>query len=493
MNIINLLGAIAAPNDLWSNLITWLQGGIGNIGWAILILTLLVKLVTSPLDFMVKYSTKKQTLIQQKCAPQVAKLQKKFGADQQTLKVQTNALYKREGLNIGTGCIIMLINLVLTCTIFFTFYGSLRTVSAYQAINQYEITYSSYETTFTSHVYDEKFPNDSNYTLDKAKEEAEIYSLAFAHIDEIESDENGELYKAYLMLKTFDASYENTFVNHIYTAKLASDSTMTIERAQELSENFETSYSFINNPENDKESSIYNIHKTVVDNHFEAMQTAANATLKPYIEANEDIMTSANAEASSAALETWNQNKSSWLWVQNIWVADAPTAPFPTFDNLKSTASNAGDYYINYINDNISESDYNTIANFINANSKAENGYYILAILAGVATYLSSLISDLHNKLKNKKANNVATATNPNAAGSMKMMKIIMPIIMIIFVLSSSASFGIYLIASNIAGIAIGELINLIVNKLTKKKRIEVEEYLEKEADRLIRKGKLQG
>ena len=75
----------------------------------------------------------------------------------------------------------------------------------------------------------------------------------------------------------------------------------------------------------------------------------------------------------------------------------------------------------------------------------------------------------------------------------MKIMKIVMPVIMIMFVLSSSASFGIYLLASNIAGIAVGEIINLIVNKLTKKKRIEVEEFLAKEADRLIKKGKLQG
>ena len=413
MNFANLLGAISAPNDLWNNLINWLQSGIGNIGWAILLLTLMVKIITSPLDFMVKFSTKKQTLIQQKCAPQVAKMQKKFGADQQTLKIQTNALYKREGLNIGTGCIIMLVNLVLTCAIFFSFYGSLRTISAYQAINQYETTYQTYESTFT---------------------------------------------------------------NYVYETKKAEDNTFTIDRATHLIETFETSYEYVNNSENETADPDYNsnyaIHSLVVS-------------------ANEELMQQATTTAANAALETWNANKSSWLWVQNIWVADAPTNPFPTFDSLKSTASNAGEYYINYINDNINESDYNTIANFINANSKAENGYYILAILAGVITYLSSIIADIHNKLRNKKANNAANLSKQ--AGSMKMMKIIMPIIMVMFVLSSSASFGIYLLASNIAGIVIGEIINLIVNKLTKKKRIEVEEYLEKEADRLIRKGKLQG
>ena len=411
MNTISLLGAIAAPSDLWNNLITWIYGSVGNLGWAILLLTLLVKLATSPLDFMVKFTTKKQTLVQQKCAPQIAKLQKKFGSDQQTLKVQTSALYKREGLNMGTGCVIMLVNLILTCAIFFTFYSSLRTISAYQAINQYEVTYEAYDKTFTNYVYESNKQLNNDYTIED-------------------------------------------------TEKLISD--------------FETSYQYINNAENDSESAEFKSHEEFVEKHQTLMQEATNA-------------------ASTVALDTWNANKSSWLWVQNIWVADAPTYPFPTYDELKKNATEAGTYYIDYVNANIDANDYNTIATYINSKTTSQNGYYILAILAGVVTYLSSLIADLHNKLKNKKANNLATAANQQSAGSMKIMKIIMPIIMIMFVLSSSASFGIYLLASNIAGIAIGEIVNLIVNKLTKKKRIEVEEYLAKEADRLIKKGKLQG
>ena len=204
-------------------------------------------------------------------------------------------------------------------------------------------------------------------------------------------------------------------------------------------------------------------------------------------------MTEATTIASQEALKVWNENKSSWLWVQNIWVADAPNYPFPTYSDLKSNAANAGNYYKNYVEANILEDEYNALANYINTNSNQYNGYYILAILAGVITYLSTYISELHNKLKNKKANAMASTANQQNAGSMKMMKIIMPIIMIVFVLTSSASFGIYILASNVASIIIGEIIGLLVDKSTKTKRLEVEEYLEKEADRLIRKGKLQG
>ena len=45
----------------------------------------------------------------------------------------------------------------------------------------------------------------------------------------------------------------------------------------------------------------------------------------------------------------------------------------------------------------------------------------------------------------------------------MKMMKIIMPAVMVIFVLTSTASFGLYILASNVATIALGEITTLIV------------------------------
>ena len=143
--MLSYLASVSLPGGLWSSLINWLHSGIGNFGWTIFILTIFIKLITSPLDFWTKLNTKKQSLIQQKCAPQIAKIKKKFGANQQAVRVQTNALYKREGLNSGIGCIVTMLHLVLSLVIFFTFYSSLRANSAYQAINQYEILEATYD------------------------------------------------------------------------------------------------------------------------------------------------------------------------------------------------------------------------------------------------------------------------------------------------------------------------------------------------------------
>ena len=398
MNFSLLAATLSAPNDLWTIIINWIQGAISNYGWTIILFTLLVKVATTPLDFMVKLTSKKQTLVQKKCAPEVAKLKKKFGKDQKTLQIQTNSLYKREGLKQGTGCIIMLVNLVLTMVIFFTLYSSLRNVSAYEAVKQYE----TLQTTYTTEVVN---------TLRAETGDASIVDEASANEWLKRLDEN-------------DPSYDAT--------------------------NFES-------------------------NNAKATKAVKNGR--------------------DAVVKKWNEIKDSWLWVDSIWVADATTSPFPTYDALKSISGNKE--IVSYIEKNINKDKYTTIASIIpNEGDRAYNGYYILAILVGLSTFASQIVGDLHNKLKNKKANTIAKLSEQNGGAAvsqptMKVMKIVLPIVMVIFALTTAASFSIYMLASSVISLFLGELTTLAVDALTKKQRLEVEESLEKEANRLIRKGKI--
>lgn len=387
MNILSLL-AVSAPKDLWTIIINWIQGAIGNYGWTILLFTILVKLAMSPLDFMVKLTTKKQNLIQKKCSPQIAKLKKRFASSPEQLKIQTQAIYKREGMNMGTSCVIMLVNMILTMVVFFSLFASLKKVSAYEVINQYETLEQTYTNEFVSYLSD-KTGND-------------------AIVDEKSANE---------WISSLDPTAEG-------------------------------------------------------------------------YDANLKIIKDATNSASNAVSSAWKDVKDDWLWVKNVWVQDATTSPLPTYKGLLSIAD--GGKYKTYVEENINEETYSKISGIVSSESgDKNNGYYILPILAGALTFLSQLITDLHSKLKNKKAQKLANATDATGS-SMKILKIIMPIIMIGFALSSSASFGIYLIASSLATMLIGEVISLIINKLTKKQQEEIEASLEKEANRLIKKGKLQ-
>lgn len=150
MNFFSIL-AVSEPSSLWATLIEWVHSWVGGgYGWTILVLIVLLKLVLSPLDYLIKHSTKKQTLVQQKLAPEMAKLQKKYGDNQQMIQTQQQALYKREKFNVFGSCIIMLVNLVVTMVIFFTLFSSLRTLSSYQAIEQYDSLNNAYITCVTS-------------------------------------------------------------------------------------------------------------------------------------------------------------------------------------------------------------------------------------------------------------------------------------------------------------------------------------------------------
>lgn len=149
MNLFSVL-AVSEPSSVWATLIEWVHSWVGGgYGWTILVLIILLKLVMSPLDYLIKHSNKKSTLVQQKIAPEMAKLRKKYGDNQQMIQTQTQALYKREGYNVFGSCIIMLVNLVLTMVIFFTLFSSLRTLSSYQAIEQYDSLHSTYVSSVT--------------------------------------------------------------------------------------------------------------------------------------------------------------------------------------------------------------------------------------------------------------------------------------------------------------------------------------------------------
>ena len=54
----------------------WINSGIGNIGWTMVLFTVLLKLVTFPLDFISRKSMKKNTIIQERLAPELARLER---------------------------------------------------------------------------------------------------------------------------------------------------------------------------------------------------------------------------------------------------------------------------------------------------------------------------------------------------------------------------------------------------------------------------------
>lgn len=103
-----------------SAFLLWLAKIMGNsYGWAIIIFTVIVRVILFPLNAMSIRSTTKMQSIQ----PQIDALRKKYpGRDTESrtlLSQETNKLYKEAGVNPYTGCLPLLIQLPVMYALYF--------------------------------------------------------------------------------------------------------------------------------------------------------------------------------------------------------------------------------------------------------------------------------------------------------------------------------------------------------------------------------------
>ena len=145
------------PNGFWQNLIGYFVDFVGNYGLAIILFSIALKIVLSPLDFMQRKITKSNTEKQAKLKPQLDKLQKKYANNKETLNQKTMELYKKENYNIIGSCLGMLVNLALTLVIFITLFSAMRHISEFKLADQY----SELQTAYNS-AYDIEYAIESN-------------------------------------------------------------------------------------------------------------------------------------------------------------------------------------------------------------------------------------------------------------------------------------------------------------------------------------------
>ena len=112
-----LAKVLIAINDFIANL-----GIPYSWGWAIIIFTIAIKLVTLPLTFKQLQSAKAQQVMQ----PKLRELQEKYGKDKQKLSEEQMKLYKEAGINPLGGCLPLLIQM----PILFALYQALYVLAA---------------------------------------------------------------------------------------------------------------------------------------------------------------------------------------------------------------------------------------------------------------------------------------------------------------------------------------------------------------------------
>ena len=115
-------------NEFLFGILEWIRGWAGNYGLAVVIFTVLIRLVLTPLDIKSRVSMRKTTKLQ----PQMQALQKKYANDKEKLNAKTAELYKKEHVNPLSSCL----PLLLTWPILIAVFGAMRTAANGQLLNQ---------------------------------------------------------------------------------------------------------------------------------------------------------------------------------------------------------------------------------------------------------------------------------------------------------------------------------------------------------------------
>ena len=105
-------------NEFLFNILAWIQSWVGSWGWTMVVFTIMVRLVLTPLDIKSRVSMRKT----QKLAPKQQALQKKYANDKEKLNAKMAELYKKEHINPLSSCL----PLLLTWPILIAVFGAMR-------------------------------------------------------------------------------------------------------------------------------------------------------------------------------------------------------------------------------------------------------------------------------------------------------------------------------------------------------------------------------
>lgn len=123
----NTFVALIARALIWLNdLLASLNVGY-SWGWAIIVFTILIKLVTLPLTLKQLQSTKATQELQ----PKLAELQAKYGKDKPKLMEEQQKLYKEAGVNPLGGCLPLLIQMPILFGLYQALYALANAASIY--------------------------------------------------------------------------------------------------------------------------------------------------------------------------------------------------------------------------------------------------------------------------------------------------------------------------------------------------------------------------
>lgn len=445
-----------------AKLISGLIGAIGFVGVGVIVFTLILKLITLPLDIYSKASMRKNSLKMEKMRPQLEKLQKQYANDQQMYNAKMMELYKKNGYSMFGACLPLIVSLVV-------FIFVLNAFSSYSKFTDLEL--------FNT------MANDYSYAVLSYAPDLDEFEPEEKYSEPQEQGTDAEGKKQYLITKTVTYKETGKFISIIETqTKITTDKEdkdFSDKKAHPVSTVYYVETETMMN--DSKISEALDDLRTVIEQEKRAeLEKKSEEGTEITVSVSDDEVCKRYIQdiGREAAEKSYHENKVGFLWVKNIWYPDTSfNHPIKTYSELKSFLG------IKSNKNFIPETFYNEITHNLKGEMKQPNGYFVLIIVSIGTMFLSQFIMS-----KSQKAQNELQTANGQGAKTQKIMMIVMPIMFGIFSFMYSAAFSIYMIISSVFGIVSSLLINLFIDK--KFKKLEEKELQEKYNRRIPQSAK---
>ncbi len=168
------------PTGLWEKIIMAFEKGFGSFALSIIVLTIIIKLIMSPVDFFNRRTNKKMATMQKKIQSQVDAINKKYANDNKTKNQKLGELYQREKINPMSSCLVMLVNLALTLTIFITLLNGMNAMASYKIATEFENLQTEYVAEYVQDTHNKNIYDEISENSDKS-----VYEICKPYIDEI--------------------------------------------------------------------------------------------------------------------------------------------------------------------------------------------------------------------------------------------------------------------------------------------------------------------
>ena len=426
MDLMMMLAA-ALPDNLIGQWLVQLDEKLPTFGVTVIVFTIILRLILSPLDIWQKISQRKQSKAMRRLQPKLAKLQKQYANQPQLLRQKQAELQKQEKLHPFASCL----PLIVTMVVFFVVFAGFRDLVAYKNEDIIERVYASYtqydEDEGSQHAMeaagDFVISSQTDKLLSDVEEGADVPQ---EEIDKLVEEINAQIKGEEGYLTPGQEGVEGEYY-------------LAYSKAFAL-------YSEWNEKATVGEKNAYR------DALPEEDREILNKTIACFAENKNEAMVLA-----------YEEHMEGFLWIQNIFMPDTGSNVVPSVDEFVGGRIQAQmpDAAAGVSYDELTGPAQSALNKTGTWDAGRWNGYFVLPVLSIALSFLSTWFTQ---KLSPAATPMGHAKQQKSQQRTMKILTYIMPLVMGIFAIMYSAAFAIYYFMSNL----VSTLINVIYIIVTK-------------------------